>query len=333
MKLISLVRSSADARLVVLAIVAVAAAAALRASQQYPTRLFDLYPLYYGGLAWVETGNAYLLDTVVPATDRGFQLFEIGNLYPLPAVFITLPLTLLHPQSAGTIWVAFLVAGLIAALRLYGGSYWFLLYVPLIEAVRIEQYTAFIVIAQIVALWALRERRVWILAVCCALILTKPNHGLAFVIAVALLSGSWRRIGVVASLPWLASLALDPSWPAHWVAAVAGHQVAPHQRILWPIALLGSPLLLVGDVIGAAVVLQFFALPFPGVYAASSLLLPLLRTARLRWLVATSFLWPFPAVVVGTAWATALTLVLPMVIASLHLHRAAIWRLRERFAS
>lgn len=120
MKLISLVRSSADARLVVLAVVAVAAAAALRADQHYRTRLFDLYPLYYGGLAWLETGNAYLLDTVVPAADRGHQLFEIGNVYPLPAVLVTLPLTLLQPQVAGIIWVAFLVAGLIAALRLYG---------------------------------------------------------------------------------------------------------------------------------------------------------------------------------------------------------------------
>lgn len=326
-------RLDTRAPLAVLAVVAVAAAAALRSSQQYPTRLFDLYPLYYGGLAWVETGSAYLLDAVAPSSDRGLQIFEIGNVYPLPAVFVALPLTLLPAQAAGTIWVALLVAGLIAALRLYGGSYWLLLYVPLIEAVRIEQYTAFIVIAQIVALWALRERRVWILAVCCALILTKPNHGLAFVVAVAVLSGSWRRIALVASSPWLVSLALDRAWPGQWVAALARHHATLQQPILWPIALLGLPLLLGGDVIGAAVVLQFLALPFPGVYAASSLLLPLLRTGRVRWLVAASFLWPFPAVAIGTAWATALTLVLPMVIASLHLHRAALWRLRERVAA
>ncbi len=317
----------------VLALVLAAAAAALRAAQDYPTRLFDLYPLYYGGLAWVGTGNAYLLDTVVPATDRGFQLFEIGNVYPLPAVLVTLPLTLLHPQLAGTIWVAFLVAALVAALRLYRGSYWCLLYLPLLEAVRIEQYTAFIVIVQIVALWALRERRVWILAVCCALILTKPNHGLAFVIAVALLSGSWRRIGVVASVPWLASLALDPSWPSHWLAAIAAHQAALQQPVLWPIALLGLPLLAVGDVIGAAVVLQFLALPFPGVYAASSLLLPLLGWSRVHWLVAASFLWPFAALGVGTAWATALTLVLPMAVTSLYVRRDTLWRVRARLPS
>lgn len=198
---------------------------------------------------------------------------------------------------------------------------------------RIEQYTAFIVIAQIVALWALRERRLWILAICCALILTKPNHGFAFVIAVVLLSGSWRRVALVASLPWLVSVALDPSWPLRWAAVVARHQAVLQQPFLWPIALLGLPLLLVGDVIGAAVVLQFLALPFPGIYAASSLLLPLLRTGRVRSLVALSFLRSFPAVVFGTPWATALVLVLPMVVASLHLHRAAMWRLRERFAS
>ena len=323
----------ANARLLVAGALATAAAAGLRTIQEYPTRLFDLYPLYYGGRAWLETGNAYLLDSVVPVSDRGFQLFEIGNVYPLPAVFVTLPLTALPAQLAGTVWIALLVAGLICALRLYGGSYWLLLYLPVIEAIRIEQYTAFVLIAQIVALWALRERRLWILAACCALILTKPNHGLAFVIAAALLSGSGARIGALAFLPWLASLAVDRSWPGQWLAALGRHQAALQQPILWPVALLGLPLLLAGDVIGAAVILQFIALPFPGVYAASSLLLPLLLSRHVPWLVAVSFLWPFPALALGTPWATALTLVLPMVGAALYLRRSSVGRLAERFGT
>lgn len=322
-----------NSRLLVAGGLATVAAAGLRAIQEYPTKLFDLYPLYYGGRAWLETGNAYLLDTVAPASDRGFQLFQIGNVYPLPAVFVTLPLTALPAPLAGTVWIALLVAGLICALRLYGGSYWLLLYLPVIEAIRIEQYTALVLIAQIVALWALRERRMGILAACCALILTKPNHGLAFVIAAALLSGSAARIGAVASLPWLASLAVDRSWPGQWLAALARHQAALQQPILWPIALFGLPLLLAGDVIGAAVLLQFLALPFPGVYAASSLLLPVLLSRHVPWLVAVSFLWPFPALVLGTPWATALTLVLPMVGAALYPRRAVLRRLAGRFGT
>lgn len=313
--------------LLVLGAAAVVAAATLRAVQDYQTRLFDLYPLYYGGRAWLESGTAYVLDAVVPASDRGHQLFGIGNVYPLPAVLVTLPLTLLDPRTAGTLWTGLLIAGGIAALRLHGGSYWLLLYLPLLEAVRIEQYTAFIVIAQIVALWALRERRLWVLGVCCALILTKPNHGLAFVVALAFLSGARWRIGLLSSIPWLASVAVDRAWPAQWLAALARHSAILQQPILWPIALLGLPLLVVGDVIGGAVLLQLLVQPFPGIYAASSLPLALLRTRWLPWLVGLSFLWPFPALAFGTAWATALTLALPMLAASLHVRRDSVRRL------
>ncbi len=289
------------------------AAAIWRALQDYPTRLFDLYPLYYGGLAWLHAGSAYALDAVVPATDQGYQILRVGNIYPLPTVLVTLPLTLLPPQAAGTIWVVLLVGGLIAALRLLGGSFWFLLYLPILEAVRIEQYTAFVVILQIVALWALRQHRWWILALCCALILTKPNHGLMFVLAVAFLSGKWRSIAAVTGVFWVGSIVLDPAWPGEWLAALARHEALLHQPFLWPVALLAVPLLYVRDLVGAAVVLQFLILPFPGIYAASSLSLSLLHDSRVRWLSAASFLWPFPAAVIGTAWATVLVLVVPSV--------------------
>ena len=292
-----------------------------RALQDYPTRLFDLYPLYYGGVAWLHAGSAYALDAVVPAADNGYQLLRVGNIYPFPTVLVTLPLTLLPPQAAGTLWVVLLAGGLIAALRLFGGSLWFLLYLPLLEAVRIEQYTAFVVIVQILALWAMRQRRWWILAVCCALILTKPNHGLMFVLAIAWMSGKWRPIAAVTGLFWLTSFFLDPAWPSQWLSAIARHETLLQQPYLWPIALFAAPLFLVGDLVGAAVVLQFLVLPFPGIYAASSLPLSLLHDSRVRWLSASSFLWPFPAAVVGTAWATVIALVIPMVILATYIRR------------
>lgn len=330
-------RGLAHARFAVLAVALVSAAVALRAMQDYPAGLFDLYPLYYGGRAWLETGSAYDLAAAVPASDHASQLFRVGNLYPLPAVLVVLPLTVLPPHLAGIVWIGLLVGGLVAALRLLRASYWYLLYVPLIEAVRIEQYTALIVIAQLVALWALAERReaaragraarpatLWILAACCAVILTKPNHGLLFVIAVLVLSGSWARIALGAALPWLGSVVLDPTWPREWLAVLGRYQASFAPVVLWPMGLLGVPLLLVGDVIGAAVVLQFLLLPFTGSYAASSLLLPLLRSRFVPWLVAASYLWPFVALGVGTPWATALTLVVPMVLASVYERRASL---------
>ncbi|MDP9180559.1 MAG: glycosyltransferase 87 family protein [Chloroflexota bacterium] len=309
------------------------ASAGWRALQDYPTRLFDLYPLYYGGIAWLKTGTAYVLDSVVPIGDHSYLVYQVGNIYPLPAVIVTLPLTLLPPQIAGTLWIALLVGGLIGSLRLYGGSYWFLLYLPLLEAVRIEQYTALIVIFQIVALWAVRERRPWILALCCAIILTKPSHGLAFVIAVALLSGHWRRILLVSGLLWGASLAADPSWPVEWASALVQDGRFEAGGFMWPIAAFAVPLTIVADVVGAAVVLQFLLLPLFGVYVATSVPLSLLHDPRIRWLVALSFLWPFPAALLSPAWATVLTLVLPMVVLSAYIRRDRLSRFRYRAAA
>lgn len=316
-----------------LAALAVLISAGWRAVQDYPTRLFDLYPLYYGGVAWLKTGTAYVLESVVPISDHSYLVYQIGNIYPLPAVLVTLPLTFLPPQIAGTLWIALLVGGLIATLRLYGASYWFLLYVPVLEAVRIEQYTALIVTLQILALWAVRERRPWVLALCCAVILTKPSHGLAFVVAVALLSGHWRRILLVSGLLWGASVAVDPSWPVEWASALVRDGRFVTGGFQWAIAAFAVPLSVVGDVVGAAVMLQFLLLPLFGVYVASSLPLSLLHDARVRWLVPLSFLWPFPAALISPAWATALTLVLPMAILSVYIRRDRLPRFRHRAAA
>src|SRR3954447_20736728 len=44
-------------------------AMSLRALQHYPTGVFDFYPLYYGGKAWLHNHNAYALGEVAPAAD------------------------------------------------------------------------------------------------------------------------------------------------------------------------------------------------------------------------------------------------------------------------
>src|SRR5947207_3397945 len=185
--------------------------------QSYPTHVFDFYPLYYGGMAWLRTGNAYLLGSVIPPHEQGYQLFQIGNVYPLPAVLVTLPFSLLPPQVAATLWVGLLAAGLLVALRLQRWSLWYLGYLPVLEGLRIEQYTTFVVILQMLALWALRARRPWALALCCALILTKPNQGLVFVVVVLLLAAGtrlrvWRPLLAVGAALWGGAFLLDPGW-------------------------------------------------------------------------------------------------------------------------
>lgn len=301
-------------RFVALLIVGVLAAMIWRALQHYPTGVFDFYPLYYGGKAWLHGHNAYVLDAVAPAQDVTYQLFRIGNIYPLPAVLATLPLSFLPPQAAGTAWIGLLMAGLLIGLRLNGWphSAWYLLYVPFIEGIRIEQFTAFIVVVQLFALWALRERRPWLLALCGALILMKPNHGFFFVVALLLIGRHWRQQAVVGAIIWGGSFLLDPNWVFEWIPQLVNHNATLHQPFLWPLALFALPLLLFGETIAAASVFQFAMMPYAGVYNASTLALPFLGDRRVHWLSLLSFLWMFAALIIGQPWALLLTLILPI---------------------
>jgi hypothetical protein len=292
----------------------VLAVMAWRITRDYPLPLFDLYPLYYGGLAWLNTGNAYDLASVVPATHYSFSVFQIGNAYPLPALLLTLPLTLLPPHIAGTLWIGLLTAGLLCGLRVLRAPFWMLLYVPLLEGLRIEQYTIVIVVLQLFALWAFAQRRAWLLAFLCALLLTKPTNGALMALLLGVLSRNWPQQIVALALVWGGSLLLDPNWAFEWLAAARTYNDVAQQPILWAVAALAVVPLLLRDWITAAVVLQLGVVPFPGVYAAASLQLGLLDDRRCRWLSVLSFLWPLVAFSTTKPLATTLTLVLPVVM-------------------
>jgi len=287
--------------------------------------VLDMYPVYFGAKALLQTGNAYATQAIVPSYHQEWDLYHTGNMYPLPAIFIAIPLSFLPPTQAAMVWVGLLIAGVLLALRLNGLPLWWGFSMPILDGIRIEQYTILIVIFQIIALWALRERKPWLLALCCALILTKPNQGLFFVIVLVLLARNWRQQIVVNALIWGGSLLIDPNWPIEWLPTLDHYRAITHQPILWGLALFAIPLLLIRDWPAAATVLQFLVLPFPtaSTYAVGAVPLTVLDDPRSKWLTVLSYGWVFPALLFGPAWATALTILLPIVI-------LAVWRWRER---
>jgi hypothetical protein len=200
-----------------------------------------------------------------------------------------------------------------------------LLYVPLLEGLRIEQYTILIVVCQLLALWAQRERRPWLLALLCAVIITKPTHGGLFVLVMLFLARNWREQLVMTAAVWGGSLLLDPNWVFEWLESVSGYVALAQQPVYWPLVVLALPLLVARDLVSAAVVAQLMLAPFPGVYAASSLQLGVLHDQRARWLSVIGFLWPAVALLGDKMLATALTLALPVVALSV-----LRWREQER---
>lgn len=302
-----------------------------RSTQTYPTALNDLYPLYYGAKAWWHGAGAYNLTPVVPPEHHPYPLYQIGNIYPLPAVLLVLPLTILPPTAAAMVWLGGLVAGLLIALRLNGWSPWLLLYLPVINAVYAEQFTLFILVLQILAIWAYRTKRPWAFALCCALIVSKPNQGLIFVLALIILSRYWKQCAIVGGLIWGGSIVLDPRWISEWLPTLSRHHELTQQPILWWLALFALPLLLVRNYIGAAVMLQFLLMPYPhAAYPLSTVPLGVLDDKRYRWLIPLSFLWVLLHLALGEEWASVLTLILPMIALTLTgasaRQRLTIWR-------
>ena len=305
-------------RFLIALVVAVATVAIWRSMLTYPTTLNDLYTLYYGAKAWWHGDGAYNLALVVPPEHYTQPLYQIGNLYPLVAVLVVLPLTVLPPTAAAVVWLSLLVAGLMIALRLSGWSLWLLLYLPVVNAIYAEQYTLFILVWQILALWAYRTKRPWMLALCCTLILSKPNQGLIFVLALVFLSRYWKQCALVGGLVWGSSILLDPHWIGEWLAMLSRHQGSGQQPIVWWLALFALPLLLVRNYVGAAVLLQFLIMPYPhAAYPLSTTPLGTLGDARYRWLIPISFLWVLVHLLIGEVWASVLTLILPMIVLSL----------------
>jgi hypothetical protein len=305
---------------------------AWRSTVTYPTDVFDLYPLYFGAKSWLQTGNAYTTQLIVPSYHQPWDLYRTGNMYPFPAVLLTLPLSFLSPTVAATIWVGLLTAGVLLALRLCGLSLWWACSLPIIDGIRIEQYTILTIIGQIVALWALRTRRPWVLAICCSLILTKPNQGLFFVIAITLLVRNWLQQGVVIALFWGGSFLVDPHWLFEWLPTLARYREITQQPTLWALALFAIPFLLMRDWLAAANLLQYLTLPFPvnSTYAAGAVPLTVLDKSRSYWLALCSHLWIFLVPLLGRPWAVTLAILVPTTVFALLHHYG--WPLRIRRA-
>jgi hypothetical protein len=285
------------------------------------TGLTDLYPLYYGAKAWVAEGNAYHLANVAPVRDQQYGVFLIGNAYPLLGVLLVLPLSLLSPHVASVVWVGLLTAAILLALRLYGASPWMIIYWPLLEAIRLEQLTAFVIAAQILALWAYRTRRPWLLGLACGLALTKPTQAFLFVAMLLVLTEDRiRPIGAMIAL-WGCTLLFDPTWPLEWLAGLRQYDAVALHPYYWQLALLALPLLALRSYIGAAIMAAFcfFRFPLPAPYMASMIPLGMLDDRRVIWLVPVSYLWWPLAATFGHAWGAAIAFFFPLLA-------LAVWR-------
>jgi hypothetical protein len=310
---------------ILVALVCACAISIWRAEQNYAYPLGDLSPLYYGAQAWLQSGNAYQPESVVPPEYAASYLYRIGNGYPLPAILLVLPLSFLSPTQAATTWLALSTFGMVLALMLSRAPLWTLLYVPFWEAFWLQQYVLLVLIAQIVAIWAYRERRPWLLALCCAIMLTKPTSAFIAVVLL-LLARNWRQQAIMVGMLWGGSVLLDPNWLGEWWQALQNYAEQGRQGSVWPLALLLLPLLLWRDYVSAAALAQLSLLPFAAVYDAAALPLNYLNDRRSWLLILASFAYIPLAVVFDRQIGIAIALILPVVVLSFLRRQSAVNR-------
>jgi hypothetical protein len=188
---------------------------------QRPGGFSDFDHIWEGArIVWAR-GNPYELIGPGRAFDWPWPLY-----YPLPALLVVLPLTLLPLPVARALFTGGSTAILAWAL---GGDGFarlaLLLSVPFLHAVQIGQ-------------WSPLLTAMFLLPALGWLAVAKPNIGTA-VLAATPSPRTWRVAALGGGALVLASLILQPSWPADWLRTLrSGEHIAP------PILRFGGPVLL-----------------------------------------------------------------------------------------
>jgi hypothetical protein len=252
-----------------------------------------------------------------PLADGGFA-------YPLPAIWLALPVAALPEAAARGVWFALSFGSVALGMALLRMPWALLLFMPLISGLNELQVSVPLVGMLLIGIWAARERRWRLLAAIVALtVAAKPQTTLFIGGALAIISlraGQWRPLAVAGAAVAGLSLLLEPLWPLHWLAAAARYRDAI--PTMWLVAWTPAALFLLyrRRLWAGLAVLQVCAAPLaPYYYVLLPLLVACVDLPRRRaWLVVACSLASFPLATLGPLWLTlGLFFLLPITAANL----------------
>lgn len=168
-----------------------------------------------------------------------------GFAYPLPVMWLALPLIVLPEWMIGPVWGMLGVGSALVGLLLLRMPLFLLFFLPLPLGFILQQVTVMLVGLLLIGIWAWQQRRWWILGAIVALTIgAKPQATLVAAVVLAFLAlraGAWLPIVVCMLAVFLPTFLLEPNWVGAWVAAVARYHSAIGPKMLWqwiPVALL-----------------------------------------------------------------------------------------------
>lgn len=283
----------------------------------------DLDPVYWGAASWLRSGDAYDLGWITPP-EYGWEAsrLRIGNVYPLPAsLLIGLPFQALEPLHAAMLFLLMCLTGMVVLLRASGLGPAMLWWLPVLEASRVYQVELLVVVGYLMLWLARRGGHVWWAGVAVLLLSLKPHSGAAgIILAIWWFRPRWWPVLLPTTCVWGISLALQPDWPARWLAQVAlrneliGIAGAPRYLALASVACLllwqarrSDPERRDGFLLAGLALLMSVALPWPmpAWYPAAAWLIGLPRPMAAVAVLPPLALWlVFPAPVALAAGIT-----------------------------
>lgn len=207
-----------------LAIVTLSAASFFVQGRDYQPPLWALQIELSGGSAYgPEMAERFRVDYDEPFASGGFA-------YPLPVMWLALPIVALPDAAVGPVWFVLSVGSVLVGLLLLRMPLYLVFFLPLPLGAYLQQVTVLLTGLLLIGIWAWQTQRWWLLSGVVALTIgAKPQTTLVVAGALAFLAlraGAWRQmLGchlVVAAL----TFALEPAWVTEWLVAVERYRTA-----------------------------------------------------------------------------------------------------------
>jgi Glycosyltransferase family 87 len=209
----------------------------------------DFYPLYFAAHhIWdgLSPYGAQATNDLVQVWHTPFA--SAGIAYPLPLLELVIPFTVLPFAGAAALWTLLGTIGVLGSVRLTGQSRSAILlpflFIPVFRSISLGQATLVWFALDVLCVFAIRQRRSWLIGCACALLLLKPQNGGLFAVA-GIVWGVFKdrrvliwfglMLSCLSGFAWF----LTPDWFPAWMEQVRIYNtiVQPQTILPWGLVL------------------------------------------------------------------------------------------------
>lgn len=184
----------------------------------------DHLPVVWAARIELAGGSAY-----GPEMDALFHEYwdepfaSAGFAYPLTAIWFGLPIAFLPDVLLNMVACVICLGSVGLGLHLLRMPVALVLFAPVLWGIQFIQLTTCLMGLTLIAIWAARERRWWLMIILLVLIsATKPQTTLLpglFLALYALRAGHWKPLLIIGAVVISLPFALEPDWVTKWITS------------------------------------------------------------------------------------------------------------------